>query len=102
TPVLLVRGTLDVFPHVPDLFGLLIQIVVHEVAHGNQLHHVAAPQDRQVTAAVGVHDFHGFIGGNRLIDRGRVGSHHFAHPYAARVAPSDYDPAKQIALAEDA
>ena len=46
-------AAVDIGPHVVQLLGLARQLIVHEVAHGEECHHLRPADDRQVPAVVG-------------------------------------------------
>src|SRR5204863_1539651 len=85
-------SAVDVGAHVVQLFGLLLQREVHQVAHGEKADDAAFPRYRKMTAIMDAHDFHGFLHGGRSIDGEDVCRHDFAHRGRIRIAAAHYHP----------
>src|ERR1035438_6387424 len=65
-------GAVDVSLHVMQLLGLARQLVIHQVAHGQEADHTPAAGNGQMPAVVLLHGFHGFFQGSRLVHGGDV------------------------------
>ena len=85
-----------------DFFCFLSQFEIHEVAHGEESYHPALVRDRQMSAIVRLHGFHGIFQAGRFVNGGHLGTHDVANWCSFWIAAFYYDPLHEVAFAENA
>src|SRR3954454_8112160 len=96
------RRAVDIRAHVVQFLVHLLQLVVHDVPHGEERHDLRTMHHREVPAAAAAHGFHGLFDAGKLVHGSEVPAHDLGDGSSLRIATRQDNAVHEVALAEHA